>query len=80
MKVFIRTAIVDGKHISYTTATEFLIQVGKDYKSSYKTKYRIVGNITQALMYYKGINVGNGHKKRLRVPSFNRPTLARQFS
>lgn len=75
----LKTATIDGKHIGYSSATEFLVQVGKG-KSAYKTRYRFVGNIGQAIMYYKGVNVGNGYKKRLIVPSFNKPVLARQLS
>lgn len=78
-KLCILTATIDGKNVAYTNKTQFLVQVGKN-KSAYKTRYSIVGNIGQAIMYYNGINVGNGYKKRLLVPSFNKPLLARQFS
>ena len=71
---------LDGKNIAYTDETEFLIQVGKD-KGSYKTKYKFVGKLIQAVIYYRGVNVGNGYKKRLLMPSCSkRPVLARQFS
>jgi hypothetical protein len=74
------TATLDGKHIAFSSLTEFLVQVGKG-KGSYKTRYRFEGkDIGQAVMYYRGINVGNGYKKRLFVPTFNKPVLARQFS
>jgi len=72
-------ATLDGKKIAYCSETTFLIQIGKG-KSSYKTKYTINGNLGLALMYYEGINIGNGYKKRLLVPSFNKPLLAREFS
>jgi hypothetical protein len=42
---------------------EFLIQVGR-YKGSYKTKYKF-NTLTQAWLWYKAINIGNGYKKRL---------------
>lgn len=71
---------LDGKKISYSDQTEFLVEVGHGEKGSYKTRYRFVGNLPQAVMYYNGINIGNGYKKRLRAPSMNKPVLARQFS
>lgn len=79
MELKMKTATLDGKHIAYHSDTEFLIQVGKN-RGAYKTRYRIVGDIGQAVFWYKGINVGNGYKKRLYVPTFNKPLLARQFS
>lgn len=77
--ISLKTATIDGKMISYHTGTEFLVQIGKG-KSAYETRYKIVGSIGQAIMYYNSINIGNGYKKRLLVPSFNKPLLARQFS
>ena len=76
----IKTATLDGKRIAYHDMTEFFVQVGYGSKGSYKNRYRIVGNLGQALLYYKGINIGNGYKKRLYVPSFNKPILAREAS
>lgn len=73
------TATLDNKRIAYTDETEFLVQVGKG-RGSYSTRYRFTGNLGQAVLYYRGINVGNGYKKRLIAPSFNKPTLAKQFS
>ena len=71
---------LNGKNIAYTNQTEFLVQIGKD-KGSYKTKYRFVGNLHQAVMYYNAINIGNGYKKRLLMPSCSKkPVLAKQFS
>lgn len=74
------TIILDGKRIAYHTTTEFLVQVGRGPKGSYTTRYSFTGNLTQALMYYKSINIGRGYKKRLIAPSMNRPLLARAFS
>ena len=74
------TIILDGKRIAYATTTEFLVQVGRGPKGSYTTRYSFIGNLTQALMYYKSINIGRGYKKRLIAPSMNRPLLARAFS
>lgn len=73
------TATLDNKRIAYTDETEFLVQVGKG-RGSYSTRYRFTGDLAQAVFYYRGINVGNGYKKRLIAPSFNKPTLAKQFS
>jgi hypothetical protein len=54
------------------------VQVGKG-KRSYKTKYRIVGDLTLAVRYYAGINLGPGFKKRLLMPSCSKnPVLAKQ--
>ena len=79
MSVEIKFNELDGKKIAYHTGTEFLVQVGFR-KGSYKTKYKITGNLTQAVMYYNAINIGLGYKKRLIAPSFNKPVLAKQFS
>lgn len=68
---------LDGKEVVYNTTTEFLVQVGKGAKGSYKTKYRFEGNLLQAVMWYNGINIGNGYKKRLIAPSLNKPILAK---
>ena len=76
-----KTAEFNGNRISYHDTTEFLVQVGKD-KSKYETRYTFTGNLEQAVMYYRGINIGNGYKKRLVMPSSprNKGVLARQFS
>jgi hypothetical protein len=75
----IKTVELDGKQIAYTDETEFLVEVGR-YRGSYKTRWRFVGNIHKAVMYYRGLNIGNGYKKRLVAPSFNKPLLARYIS
>lgn len=74
------TAVLDGKRIAYTDHTVFRVQVGKGSKGSYKDKYTFIGNLGLALNYYKCINIGHGYKKRLYVPSFNKPVLAREAS
>lgn len=79
MSTYYKTATLDDKRICYTDATEFLVQVGR-HKGAYQTRYRIVGDLRQAEFYYCAINIGNGYKKRLFVPSFNKPTLARYIS
>ena len=77
--ITLHTATLDGKQVGYSSETEFLVQVGKG-KGSYKTRYRFVGNLGQAVMYYRGVNVSNGYKKRLVSWAMNKPLLARQFS
>lgn len=77
--VAIKQDTLDGKLIGYSDETEFLIQVGR-YRGAYKTRYRIIGNLGQAVLYYRGINIGNGYKKRLYAPCMNKPTLARAKS
>jgi hypothetical protein len=70
---------LNGVRIVYHDDTEFLVQVGK-YKGSYKTKYRFIGNLVSAVLYLNGINISNGYKKRLIMPSAKKPVLARVFS
>ena len=72
-------ATLNGKRICYTDDTEFLVQTGKG-RSEYRTQWRFVGQLERALIHYNGINVGNGYKKRLLVPSFNKPVLARELT
>lgn len=76
-----KTATLDGKKIAYHESTDFLVQVGKGSKGSYKTRYKIAGNFGQAFLYYQGINIGNGFKKRLYMPLCSKnPTIARAAS
>jgi len=79
MSIKLLTATLDGKPVAYSTDTEFLVQVGKG-RGAYSTRYRFTGNLGQAVLWYRSINIGNGYKKRLFVPSFNKPTLARYIS
>ena len=73
-------ATVDGKQIAYCSETEFLVQVGKG-KGSYRTRYAFKGNLGRAIMYYEMINIGEGYKKRLLMPSCSaRPVIARARS
>lgn len=80
MGIEFKTANLDGREISYTNQSEFLVQIGKGSKGSYKTRYQIVGNLAQAVGWYNGINIGNGYKKRLIFVGANKPLLARQTS
>lgn len=79
MTIQIKTAILDGKHIAYSTATDFLVQIGKG-KGAYKTRFNFVGDLPKAVQYFNCINIGRGYKKRLLMPSSPKPVLARQFS
>lgn len=74
-----KTATLDGKRIAYTDDTTFEVQVGRG-KSGYTTRYSFKGNLHQAVLYYRGINIGKGYKKRLVMPDAIRPVLARAFS
>ena len=71
--------ILNDKTIGYFDTTEFLIQIGRG-KSAYRTRYKVVGNLAQAVHLFNGLNVGYGYKKRLFVPSFTKPILARVMS
>lgn len=76
----IKTTTLDGKPITYSDTTIFEVQVGRN-RGAYKTRYAFTGNLTQAVLWYRGINIGNGYKKRLYAPSMKpSPTLARAFS
>lgn len=75
------TGEIDGKLVTYSSETTFFIQVGKGAKGGYKTKYVIIGNLVKAWLNYDGINIGNGYKKRLLMPSCSKsPVLAKQSS
>lgn len=71
---------LDGKRIAYTAETVFQVQVGRGSKGGYKTSYTFKGDLAKAVFYYNCINIGNGYKKRLVMPSSNKPVLARQAS
>ena len=76
----LKTDELNGKKIAYSSETEFIVQIGKG-KSAYKTRNVFKGNLTQAVMTYCGINIGNGYKKRLLMPSCSKnPVLARAKS
>ena len=73
------TATVDGRNVAYSSETLFLVQLGR-FKSRYRTRYAFIGNLEQAAFYYRGLNIGNGYKKRLVMPSAKKPIIARAFS
>lgn len=76
----LKTSILDGKRIAYSSDTEFLVQVGRYSKGSYKTRYSFRGDLAAAVFYFNCINIGNGYKKRLLMPSSRKPVLVRQAS
>lgn len=80
MTIHIKYATLNKKQIAYTNETQFLVEVGKGSKGSYKIRFNVIGDLGKAVMLFNGINIGNGYKKRLRAPSFNKPVLARQAS
>ncbi len=75
----LKTAEIDGKLVAFHEHTSFLVQLGKG-KSSYKTKYRFVGNLRQAVQYYCSLNVGNGYKKRLYMEGAKNPVIAKEVT
>lgn len=75
------TASIDERIIEYTSETVFLVQTGR-YSGSYRSRFKIVGNINEAWWYYRAINIGRGFKKRILMEGSGskRKVLARQFS
>jgi len=71
---------LDGKPVAYSSDTVFIVQIGRFKKGSYKNRYNIKGDLTQAVLLYNSINIGNGYKKRLIAPSLNKTLLARAWS
>jgi len=59
------TAILDNKPITWTSKTIFRIQLGRGTRGSYTNRYIITGSLDAAVIYYRGLNVGYGYKKRL---------------
>jgi hypothetical protein len=78
--VRLKTAILDGKTIAFSSETTFLVQVGRYAKGAYRTRYSFTGNLAQACHYYRCINIGRGYKKRLVMVGANKPVLARAAS
>ena len=68
MSIKLITHELNGKKIGYSSETVFLVQVGRG-KSSYRTRYAFTGDLPRAVIYYNSINIGNGFKKRLLMPS-----------
>ena len=82
-------AVIDGKEYVYNERSTWAVQSGKGDKGSYRGRYsfHVCENnaLSQAVFYYRGINIGNGYKKRLLllVPEGDktkRIVVARAFS
>lgn len=74
---------INGKKIAFSSETEFVVQTSKNKnrKSGYETRATFKGRLVQAVMHYNMINVGQGYRKRLLMPSCSKnPVLARQTS
>lgn len=71
-----RKVTIDDITITYTNLTEFRVEIGRN-KSAYKTRYCLKGNPHGAVALYRGINIGNGYKKRLMMDD---RTLAKTYS
>lgn len=68
---------LNGKKLIFHKDSTILVQLGKG-KSSYRTRYSFkASEFSKAVFYFNCLNVGKGYKKRLIVPSFNKPLLAR---
>ena len=76
--ITLHTATLDGERIAYSSETEFLVQMGRG-KGAYETVGIFQGKkaLAEAIFYFRGINIGNGYKKRLLM---NDKVLARAFS
>ena len=64
----------------------YMVESGKGPKGDYRRRYSLASE-AQAWLYYTGINIGNGYKKRLRLLERDLETgeskitlLARAFS
>jgi len=76
MEIKLITQELNGKKIVYSPETMFYVEVGNG-KSSYKPRTSVKGNLAQAVMHYRCINIGNGGKKRLLM---NDKVIVRHFS
>jgi hypothetical protein len=59
------TSMLDGRKITYLADTVFTVQVSRIPGGAFKSKYKVCGHFAQAVLLYNGINIGNGHRKRL---------------
>lgn len=67
-------------YIAYHSGTEFVLQIGKDKKSSYTKLGSVFGDYQLALRLYNLINPPKGGKKRLLMPSSPKPVLRRDYN
>lgn len=75
-----KTAELNGKTLHFWSDTIFIVECSKSKndKSGYETRNTVVGDLGRAVMFYNGINIGNGYKKRLKSPTLG--ILAKQSS
>jgi hypothetical protein len=73
----LRVCEINGVNYPYDETTQFVVQVGRGSKGSYRNRYTCPGKPTQAVLYFNGINIGLGYKKRLLV---DKKVIARAFS
>lgn len=80
LPVTLHTYELNGKRIAYCSKSVFKVQVGRYAKGKYKTRWSFKGNIHKAVLWYQGINIGNGYKKRLFCDTFNKPVILKAIS
>lgn len=68
------THSINGRLITFTPATEFLVQTGHG-KGQYRNLRRINGDLAKAEELYNKITLRSGMKKRLLMPSSCFPSL-----
>lgn len=74
----LHTAELDGRKIAYSSETVFRVQVGRG-RGAYRDRYRVVGDLAQAVLLYNSINCRAPYKARLYSDFMRpRPTLARK--
>ena len=61
------TCEIDGKVYTYDDDTIFVVDVGYGEKGGYVDRRYHGPYATDAVFAYRGINIGNGYKKRLRI-------------
>jgi hypothetical protein len=67
----------EGREILYDDNTQFLVQVAKGKKASYRTLHTVVGDFDEALHLYATIDLAVGTKKRLLMPTSHVPVIAK---
>jgi len=72
---------IDGVDVEYDANTVFRTEVGKG-KGAYKDiRYTEVGYPLTASRWYKGVNIGNGYKKRfVMIKDGKRTVICRKTS
>lgn len=69
-------AMIDDKVVEYTEQARWQVQVAKGPKGAYGTRWEFNASAGgQACMYYRGLNIGNGYKKRLLILDGGKKTI-----